>query len=194
MTNETPSAVLDFWFAPPGDPEHDRPRAFWFKKSAATDREIADRFSARVEEALAGRLDAWTNETDSALALVLLLDQFTRNIHRDTPRAFAGDAIALRIANRLIDAGSDAALSPVRRAFMTMPLEHDEKLASQDRAVRRFIAIAAEAPELGGMRDFADQHRAVIARFGRFPHRNALLGRVSTPEELAFLREPGSRF
>jgi prolyl oligopeptidase len=182
--------VLDFWFGPEGGPARD----FWFTKSEATDRVIAQRFGALIERALRGELAAWAAQPRAALALILLLDQFTRNAFRDTPRAFAGDARALRAATAMVGARQDAALPPQWRAFVYMPFEHAEGLAMQDEAVRLFTRLAAEAPELQEMLAYAHKHREVVHRFGRFPHRNAILGRQSTAEEVAFLREPGSRF
>jgi prolyl oligopeptidase len=183
-------AVLDYWFGADDGPE----RGFWFTKSEATDREIAQRFGALIERALRGELADWAAQPRAALAQILLLDQFTRNVFRDTPRAFAGDARALRAATAMVGARQDEDLPAQWRAFVYMPFEHAEGLAMQDEAVRLFTRLAAEAPELQQMLAYAHKHRAVVDRFGRFPHRNAILGRQSTPEEVAFLREPGSRF
>ncbi len=183
-------AVLDYWFGAEGDPARD----FWFTKREAADREIAQRFGPLIERALRGELADWAAQPRSALAQILLLDQFTRNAFRDTPRAFAGDARALRAATAMIGARQDAALPPQWRAFVYMPFEHAEDLAMQDEAVRLFTRLAAEAPALQQMLAYAQKHREVVDRFGRFPHRNAILGRQSTAEEAAFLREPGSRF
>lgn len=187
-------AVLDFWFGAEGTPEHGRVRAEWFRKDAGFDAQIAQRFGPLVEQALAGGLTHWAARPAGALARIVLLDQFTRNMFRDTARAFAGDALALAAARALVADGADAALRPEQRVFAYLPFEHDESLGAQDESVRLFTALAAEAPALQGMLNYAHQHRAVIARFGRFVHRNELLGRVSTAEELAFLTEPGSRF
>lgn len=187
-------AVLDFWFGAEGTPPHSQVRAEWFRKDAAFDAQIAPRFGALVNQALAGGLTHWAAQPAGALARIVLLDQFTRNMFRDTARAFAGDALALVAARALVADGSDTALRPEQRVFAYLPFEHDERLAMQDESVRLFTALAAEAPALQNMLDYAHKHRAVIARFGRFVHRNELLGRVSTAEELAFLKEPGSRF
>lgn len=187
-------AVLDFWFAPPGDPAHGTLRPMWFQKSDATDRDIAERFGPLIERALRGELIGWAAEPDSALAHILLLDQFTRNTLRDTPRAFAGDARALRAATAMVGARHDEALPPEQRAFVYMPFEHAEGIAMQDEAVRLFTRLAAQAPQMADMLAYAHKHRDVVLRFGRFPHRNDILGRQSTAQELAFLREPGSRF
>jgi uncharacterized protein (DUF924 family) len=193
-TPPTARAVLRFWF---GD-DDDAVRADWFRQRDDFDREIDQRFGAEIEAALRGRLQDWDADRDARLALVLLLDQFTRNVFRGTPRAFAGDALARAVARRMIDAGQDRELPPLRRWFVYMPFEHAEDLALQDEAVRLFGALCQEASphaqSLAGALDYAERHRAVIRRFGRFPHRNAVLGRASTAEESAFLLEPGSRF
>ena len=131
---------------------------------------------------------------EPALARVLLLDQFTRNAFRDTPRAFAGDARALKAAQAMVAARQDAALAPLQRQFVYLPFEHAESLPMQDEAMRLFGALAAEQPQFADLLEWARRHRDIIARFGRFPHRNALLGRASTPDEEAFLLLPGSRF
>lgn len=194
MTEPIAQQVLDFWFGAPDSPEHGRSREVWFRKDAAFDRQIAGRFGGLIEAALAGNLAHWPRDASSALAQIVVLDQFTRNVFRDQPRAFAGDARALAAARAMLAAGQHAALSPVERAFVYMPFEHAEDLAAQDESVRLFAELASVAPELESMLDYARRHHAVIARFGRFPHRNALLGRASSAAELAFLQEPGSRF
>ncbi len=194
MIDADASAVLDFWFGAPGDPERGRLRPMWFQKSDATDREIAERFAPLIERALRGELTGWAAEPRSALAHILLLDQFTRNTLRDTPRAFAGDARALRAATAMVGARQDQVLPPEQRAFVYLPFEHAEGMAMQDEAVRLFTRLAAEAPVMADMLAYAHKHRDVVARFGRFPHRNAILGRQSTAEEATFLREPGSGF
>jgi len=187
-------AVLDFWFGPPGSASHGSSRAEWFRKSADFDAEIAQRYGPLVEQALAGGLRDWAAHAEAALARILLLDQFTRNRLRDTPRAFAGDALALPAAQAMVAAGQDGLLLPVQRSFVYLPFEHAEDMAMQDEAVRLFEQLNAAAPGMENGLDYAHRHRAVIARFGRFPHRNAVLGRESTAEELVFLKEPGSRF
>jgi uncharacterized protein (DUF924 family) len=193
-TDPDAQAVLDFWFGAEGSPEHGQVRAEWFRKDAAFDAQIAQRFGALVHSALAGGLRHWGAHPASRLAHIVLLDQFTRNMYRDTAQAFAGDALALAAARAMVDEALDTTLRPEQRVFAYLPFEHDESLAMQDESVRLFSVLAAEAPSLQGMLDYAHRHRAVIERFGRFVHRNELLGRVSTAEELAFLREPGSRF
>ncbi len=189
----TPAAVLDFWFG-----SDDAVDERWFKRSDAFDRSITLRFGAAVASALAGRLDGWAARSDGALALILLLDQFTRNMHRGTPQAFAGDARALALALQLVASGEHLQLPPLQRWFAYMPLEHAEDAALQQQCVRLFEALADDAglhrEALAGALDYARRHRDVIARFGRFPHRNAILGRTSSAEEAAFLLRPGSGF
>jgi uncharacterized protein (DUF924 family) len=191
----TPQEVLDFWFGAPGSASDGQPRREWFVKDDAFDAEVRRRFGAAIDEALAGGLREWDAERPGgALARILVLDQFTRNAWRNTPRAFAGDALALSAARELADGGAHASLPPPQRAFAYMPFEHAEDILMQERAVALFTALAAQHPGFGDMLDYARRHRGVIARFGRFPHRNAILGRASTPEEVEFLRQPGSRF
>jgi uncharacterized protein (DUF924 family) len=181
-------AVLEFWFGDGGI------RSEWFRKDPAFDARIAERFRALIDRAIAGELLDWQQTPEAALARILLLDQFTRNVHRDTARAFAGDALALAAARSMVGSGQDQRLPPIRRSFVYLPFEHAEDLAAQDDAVRLFTVLGQEAPEVADMVDYAHRHRAIIARFGRFPHRNDVLRRESTPEEVAFLRQPGSRF
>lgn len=193
MSLATPAQVLAFWF---GDADAVDTR--WFRKSGAYDREISQRFGATLEAALAGRLDGWAADDDGTLALILVLDQFARNLHRGSARAFAGDAAALTWALRLVDGGGHLRLAPLRRWFAYMPLEHAEDLALQRRCVQLFEVLAADPgphrAALAGALDYARRHHDVVARFGRFPHRNAALGRASSADEVAFLQQPGSSF
>ncbi len=177
-----------FWFGP-----ESAARDVWFRKDAAFDAVIRTRFGRCVEAALDGAYASWTSEPLGSLALVLLLDQFTRNIHRHTPRAFAGDARAQGIAEAAVAAGQDIVLQPYERSFLYLPFEHAENLAAQDRSIALFTRLAHETG-LRGELDWAEKHAAVIRRFGRYPHRNAILGRASSPDEIAFLAEHGSRF
>lgn len=186
--------VLDFWFAPPGHAEHNRTRAVWFKKDDTFDAEIRERFGVLTDDASTGALDAWDATVEGALAKIVVLDQFTRNAFRGTPRSFAGDARALATARVLVAKGADRALPGVRRLFVYLPFEHAEDLATQEESLRLFRTLAADEPAHADLVTWAEQHHAIVARFGRFPHRNAILGRKSTPEEEAFLREPGSSF
>lgn len=194
MNNSHAQSVLDHWFGAPGDAEHGQHRDMWFRKSEATDQAIRQKFGPLIEQALRGELQSWSNEFHSALALIVVLDQFTRNVHRDTPRAFAGDVQALSAAQAMVRQGQDLQLLPVQRVFVYLPFEHAEDLALQDESVRLFTALADESASAQNILDYAHRHRDIIAKFGRFPHRNEVLGRVSSAEELAFLELPGSRF
>ena len=180
--------ILDFWF---GDGTTARDE--WFRKDPAFDDAIRERFGAAVEAAVGGAFAAWTGEPRGALALVLLLDQFTRNIHRGTSRMFAGDARALKVAESAVAAGFDDLLSPYERSFLYLPFEHAEAPAAQERSLELFARLAAETG-LQSPLEWAAKHADVIRRFGRYPHRNDMLGRASTAEEIAFLAGPGSRF
>jgi uncharacterized protein (DUF924 family) len=188
-----PQDVLDFWFGAPGSARHATRRPEWFKKSAAFDRQVRERFLPLHEDAMAGKLSAWDAAPRSLLALIIVLDQFPRNMFRDEPRAFAADGAALVAATKMVDRGWDEALAPLERAFVYLPFEHAEHVAAQRRAVELFGRLAAD-PSCADLLDWARRHHDVIVRFGRFPHRNAILGRVSTPDETDFLRRPGSRF
>ena len=189
-----PQPVLDFWFGAPGSAEFGTQRKLWFTKDADFDRAIADRFGVSIERALRGELDAWATTAPGALARILLLDQFTRNAFRGEKRAFAGDAQALAAAGAMIGSRGDELLPSFMRVFVYMPFEHAEGMAMQDEAVRLFTRLATAAPEVAHMLDYAHRHRAVIERFGRFPHRNAILCRQSTAAELAFIARPGTGF
>lgn len=181
--------ILDFWFPPGTRAERD----VWFRKDDAFDREIRDRFGTALAAGIAGAFGEWCTTARGALARVVLLDQLTRNAFRGTAQAFAGDAGALATAEDAIERGHDRALDPHERWFLYMPFEHSEDLAMQERGVALFEALAAETG-VDAPLPWAVKHLDVIRRFGRFPHRNEILGRASTPEELAFLEQPGSRF
>jgi uncharacterized protein (DUF924 family) len=190
----TPRDVLAYWFEPAATTEQELMEQIrrWFMGGPALDAEITRRFGAAVEAAVDGGLEDWMATPDGRLALVILLDQLTRNVFRDQPRMYAGDARAQRIAVASLSDGTAETLGYVERVFMTMPLLHAEDLELQDRLASLVDALAAEAPPL--YRKMAAMHseqstkfRAVIARFGRFPHRNALHGRATTDEEAAFL-------
>ncbi len=187
-------AVLDFWFGEPGTAIHGKVRAEWFRKSDPFDAEIRQRFGPLIEQALGGLLREWDAQAESALARVVLLDQFTRNAFRDTARAFAGDALALAASRSMVASGQDRALLSVQRSFVYLPFEHADDMAMQDESVRLFTKLATVDPGQANTLDYALRHRAIVARFGRFPHRNAVLGRTSTADEVAFLQEPGSSF
>ena len=176
--------VLDFWF------RGDETRSEWFRKDAAFDAEIRARFFALYETAAAGSLADWLNQPGECLALIIMLDQFPRNLFRDpgpeAARAFATDAQALEAARHAVAAGYDRGQPDVVRTFYYLPFEHSENLADQERA----LALFAGHPH----HEWAVRHWEIVKRFGRFPHRNAALGRPSTAEEAAFLKQPGSRF
>ena len=184
--------ILDFWFGPPGTADYGSARDTWFRKVAAFDTAIRERFGAAIETALAGGYSDWTAPR-AGLARILLLDQFTRNVFRNTPQAFAGDALALTLAEAAVARGDDNRLIPVECWFLYLPFAHAESLRAQERSLELFGRLR----DRDGLADplaWAERHAKVIRLFGRFPHRNAVLGRESTPEEIAFLGTPGSRF
>ncbi len=192
--------VLDFWFGDGwtlGWPSQSR-SALWFGGGKALDAEIAQRFGALVAQALAGGLRGWEQGPACLLALVIVLDQFPRNVHRGRAQAFAGDTRAQRLAQDARARGWDAQLPLAGRIFLYMPLMHAEDLTLQEQCVRCFEALLASAPpqrrqDLQGNLDYARKHRDIIVRYGRFPYRNQVLGRADTPAELEFLRD-GPRF
>jgi uncharacterized protein (DUF924 family) len=199
---ETSDTIREFWF---GTALEDaagtaRERArLWWSKNPEVDAAIRQRFESCVIKAGSGELDHWASNAQDRLALILLTDQFPRSIYRDVARAFAFDAKALSLAHTGIDAGFDVALRPLEKVFFYLPLEHSESLADQQRSVSLFQKLVDEAnpdqkPTFAEYLDFAARHRDIISRFGRFPHRNKALGRISTPEELLFLQQPGSGF
>ena len=190
-----PQDVLDFWFLPPSHEGHGKPRMEWFRKDDAFDAAIRGRFGGAIGQAVAGGLREWDAQgPEGTLARILVLDQFTRNSARGTPGAFAGDALALAAARTLVDSGQHRQLTPIQRWFAYLPFEHAEDAAMQETSVRLFDELAREHEGFGEALDYAHRHRGVIARFGRYPHRNAILGRASTPDEIAYLEQPGSGF
>jgi uncharacterized protein (DUF924 family) len=182
--------VLAFWFE--GDPTIWRPER-WFRRDDAFDATIRERFDIAVDAGRDGALDAWTATAEGALALVIVLDQFSRNIFRGSYLAFAGDAHARRIARAAIEAGVDATRTPVERAFLYLPFEHSEDLADQDASVRLYAALP-EVEWKASAVEYAERHRDLIRLFGRFPHRNAALGRTNTTVEEEYLAQPGAGF
>lgn len=190
--------VLSYWFGElesNGMPAEGRQK-LWFDPPPGTDEEVRSRFGDDVARALRGELAHWADSPNGLTALVLLLDQFTRNIHRGTPAAFSGDERALALAREAVTAGIDADMPTIHRVFLYIPFEHAEDLATQDEGVAHFDRLLSVVPEsvrqrVAGFRQYAVAHRDVIARFGRFPHRNAILGRESTAEELDYLQEHG---
>ena len=184
--------VLDFWFA-------EANTARWFVADAAFDEEIRERLGDAVGAAADGQLDGWAVTPSGWLALLILLDQCPRNLYRGDPRAWAQDVKAQRVALSGIARGDDRRLPPLQRVFAYVPLEHAENMDLQQISVEQFGVLRAEAPREQRERfaeffDYARRHREVIARFGRFPHRNAVLGRTSTPEEMVYLAQPGTGF
>ena len=186
--------ILSFWFGA----IRDEPSYFaecskrWFAQNADFDREIARRFQADYERAAEGQLADWTQTARGGTALILVLDQFPRNMFRNDPRAFATDQIAQGVAEDMIAAGLDRQLRLVERYFVYVPFMHSEQRTHQQRSVTLFQQLAAQRAYFDT--SYALRHQQVIARFGRFPHRNRVLGRASTPAELAFLKQPGSSF
>ncbi len=181
--------ILLFWFAPEPGSETGPFRSCWFIPNPEFDRLCRARFLTSCEDAAHGRLEDWRNQPRSCLALVLLLDQFPRNMFRDTARAFKTDAKARELSRHAIASGFDRELSPVMRMFFYLPLEHSENLNDQLESVRLARALAAENPDQTLVLKSAEEHLEVIRRFGRFPSRNHALGRQSTAEEMDFLRD-----
>lgn len=195
-TDSAIDSVLTFWFgdAAVEDVSYGARRKLWFRKNEAVDAEIRDRFADTYERARQGQLQSWRSTRAGRLALIVVCDQFPRNMFRGTAEAFATDAFARELAKEAIALGDDQALPPEQRFFLYLPLEHSENLDDQNRSVALFQALAEAHPDLADTYDYAVKHRDVIARFGRFPHRNEALGRISTPEEIEFLKQPGSSF
>jgi uncharacterized protein (DUF924 family) len=185
--------ILEFWFGRPDDPEFETGRAVWFKPSRAFDAEIRARFLDDYEAARNGAYDGWQGAAPSCLALIVMLDQFPRNLFRDSARSYECDEKALSVARQAISHGFDRELRPVERSFVYLPFEHAENLAAQRDAVALFRGLAAHARGAEWL-EYAERHMRIIERFGRFPHRNAVLGRPSTAEEIEFLKDPASTF
>jgi uncharacterized protein (DUF924 family) len=200
-TAETPQSILHFWFGddPANAATSPECARLWWSKQPAVDEMMRERFGPLLPQVSSGALDSWASDPAGRLALILLADQFSRNIHRGTPEAFALDPVARRLALEGFAIGAFEGLLPIQRLFATLPLEHSESLADQDRcvALTRTLRDEVSPTERGpfdSFVDYAERHREIIRRFGRFPHRNAVLGRTSTPEEVAFLQTPGSSF
>lgn len=198
QASTSPDDVLDFWLGPPGG----HPLALaklWFTKDEAFDHALRERFQATLEAGVRGELSHWQGTPRGRLALIILFDQFSRNMFRGSPRSFAQDALALGLARALLSSDDYRVLSPLERSFVLLPLMHAEDLPSQRQCIAGFETLVAEAseelaPYFANNLDYAKRHEAIIARFGRFPHRNVILGRESTPEEIDFLKQPGSSF
>lgn len=194
------SNVITYWFADIGDGyQIKKQHQIWYGGKEATDREIKRLFGSLIEQALAGTLQEWTRTPMSTMALLLLLDQFTRNVFRGQAKAFSGDVRALSIAKWAIDQGDDNKLPVIARSFFYMPFEHSESLAAQQCSLRLFEQLLEEAPAagkktIGSSLAFAKRHYEIIEKFGRFPHRNAALNRQSTPAEIEYLAMKGARF
>ncbi len=200
MTTQ-PENVLGFWFGPDGSAAEivGLKRTLWFGKSAANDQAVADQFASTLVAATAGQLNHWADTPRARLALLIVFDQFPHHIHRNQPQAFATDPQALALSLAALKAGDEQHLTPIERVFLTLPLEHAETNDMQDLSVSLYEKLAREAAIgeralFDGFLNYARQHRDVVARFGRFPHRNAILGRPSSDDELEFLKQPGSRF
>jgi len=181
-------AILEFWFGNTDADDYGRDRPEWFVKNAAFDAEISAKYIRVLEAARVGQLDMMADSPEGAVALVVVLDQFSRNVYRNDARAFENDAHALRLARDALERGFDAEVTSVMRKFLYLPFEHSESLADQERSLALFATLDGQSLE------WAQKHHAIIDRFGRFPHRNAVLGRISTPAEKAFLTEPNSSF
>ncbi len=188
-----PEEVLDFWFGREGEEGYGEFREVWFTKDPEFDQEVRDRFEPVYEEAAAGRLEGWKDEAQSCLALIIVLDQFPRNMFRGDPKMYATDEEARDAARYAVEQGYDRELAPFQRMFVYLPFEHSEDLEDQRRSVELFRALAGEmgSEDLLG---YAVRHMQIVERFGRFPHRNEILGRATAPEEAEFLSGPDSSF
>lgn len=186
-------AILDFWFGPFDEAGAVSPerRQRWWTKSETFDTLCRESFESELVAAVAGEREELKSSARGSLAFILLCDQVSRNIYRDTPGAFASDPLALATTRVLIESPGYDALRPAEKSFALMPLMHSEDLAVHELSLKYFEALKAEGQD---NLNFAEQHKAIIARFGRYPHRNAILGRTSTPEESEFLTKPGSSF
>lgn len=198
---ENPASIIEFWFGLDADDKlaADRQAKLWWSKNEALDAAMRERFGSLLDQAAARELDGWAGTAAGRLALILLTDQFSRNIHRGTPQSFAYDALARAWCREGLREGVQAVLRPIERVFFYLPLEHSESIADQEQAVALFAELLDGVPPahrqtFQGFYDFAVRHHEVIRRFGRFPHRNQILGRPSTPEEREFLQQKGSSF
>ena len=192
-TNPRVEDILNFWFGEPEGGDCGKPRNIWFVKNPHFDEEVRSRFYTDYEEAAAGHLSHWQTAPESCLALIILLDQFPRNMFRGEERSFATDEGALSAAQNAVERGFDKQMVPVKRWFIYLPYEHSENLGHQRQCVALFEQLAGD-PDSASTIDYAIRHFQVIERFGRFPHRNEILGRENTEEEAEFLKQPGSSF
>lgn len=187
--------VLDFWFGQPESENYGKARTEWFTKNVEFDQQVKEQFLTLYQQAAAQELETFLETPQGCLALIILLDQFPRNMFRGQPQAFATDHLALKYANYAVTKGYDQELLPVQRWFIYLPFEHSENLADQKRSLELMSSLKDD-PETIRIKviEYAQRHFDVIQRFGRFPHRNQILGRISTPEEQEFLTQPGSSF
>ncbi len=198
---EQAESILEYWFGTEADDVvAARQKAeLWWKKNPNVDQEIRERFASLLDSAVNGSLDDWLTDPRGRLAMIILADQFSRNMYRDTPRSFAFDSFAQTWCKAGLESGADRLLRPIERVFFHLPLEHSESLEDQLRSVALCKELAQSVPEahrelFDGYLNYAVRHCDIVQRFSRFPHRNAILGRASTDEEVAFLRKPGSSF
>jgi steroid delta-isomerase-like uncharacterized protein len=192
-TDSLPEEVLQFWFGREGDPGYGEFREEWFRKDENFDREVRDRFGDLHANAAAGELESWKEEPKSCLAFVIVLDQFSRNMFRGDGRTHATDGDALEASKHAVEQAFDRELPPIQRAFLYMPFMHSENVEDQKLSVELFKSLAEE-PDAPDFQKYAVGHMEIVERFGRFPHRNAILNRTSTQEEIEFLKQPGSSF
>lgn len=189
----TAAEILEFWFGTPDDPSWGGNREAWWRKDADFDDDIATRFLATHEAAARGDLDSWTGTAAGSLALLILLDQFPRNLFRGEARTYDTDAKARTVAQAALDRGFEDGLTEIQRWFLYLPFQHSERLDDQLRSMTLYDRLS-EGGDNANTKKSAQRHYEIVVRFGRFPHRNAVLGRPSTEEELAFLKEPNSSF
>lgn len=192
MNKSNPTEILDFWFGSPEASDYGKMRQVWFSKNDEFDAAV-QHFLPAYQQAAAGELNDWQNQPLSCLALIILLDQIPRNLFRNQPQAFATDTKALSVAKSAVERGFDRDLIPAQCWFIYLPFEHSEDLADQERCIELFSQLEGDAESAIPI-DYAHRHKAVIDRFGRFPHRNSILKRESTPEEIEFLQQPDSSF
>lgn len=189
----TAEEILEFWFGKPIDADYGKSRKVWFIKNLEFDQEVRSRFLNDYRQAAIGQLDDWKVSAQGCLALIILLDQFPRNMFRGQPQAFTTDPQALAYAKYAVAQGFDQELLPIQRQFIYLPFEHSENLTDQHHCIELFSTLKDYSECISGI-DYAHRHFKVIETFGRFPHRNEILGRETTPEEAEFLQQPGSSF
>ncbi len=201
VTDESVDSILAFWFGhgTTATEISGERQSVWWEKHETVDREITTRFESVTEAVAGGRLDHWRSTPKGGLASILCCDQFPRNMYRGKPESFAYDDLALAIAEQMVATGADRELWSIHRVFVYLPYEHSEDMERQHKSIELFHTLAEEAESgeqelFSGYLDFADQHFQIIERFGRYPHRNDILGRESTDAEKEFLAQPGSSF